>query len=111
MIELTGSLIILIGAIFLLLASIGIYRMPDSYDRIQTGTKATTLGMMLVFIGMIFFHPDWIWKMIVLIYFVILTNPVSSHALARAAHHYKIKQTKTTVVDHLETAKQQEVES
>ena len=107
MIEILGSLIILIGAIFLLLASLGIYRMPDSYDRIQTGTKATTLGMLLILLGITFYHPGWIWKMIVLMYFVLITNPVSSHALARAAHKYKICKTDSTVVDQLEEVEQQ----
>ena len=42
--ELIGSVVILLGSIFLLLAGLGVARMPDSYNRIQTGTKATTLG-------------------------------------------------------------------
>ena len=103
MTELIGSLVILIGALFLLLAAIGIVRMPDSYNRIQAGTKATTLGLILVLTGIAIYHPGWAWKLIVLIYFVLLSNPASSHALARAAHRRGICITDATVIDQLES--------
>ena len=101
MIELIGSLVILLGALFLLLAAIGIVRMPDSYNRIQAGTKATTLGLILVLSGLAVYHPGWAWKLIVLIYFVLLSNPASSHALARAAHRRGIGITSAAVIDQL----------
>ncbi len=103
MTELIGSLVILLGALFLLLASIGIVRMPDSYNRIQAGTKATTLGLILVLTGIAIYHPGWIWKLIILIYFVLLSNPASSHALARAAHRRGICITDAMVIDQLES--------
>lgn len=107
MTELIGSLVILVGALFLLLAAIGVVRMPDSYTRIQTGTKATTLGLMMVLAGIAIYHPGWVWKLIVLIYFVIISNPASSHALARAAHKRSIFKTSATVVDQLESYKRE----
>jgi multicomponent Na+:H+ antiporter subunit G len=76
--------------------------MPDTYNRIQTGTKATTLGTIMILVGLAFLHPSWTWKLIILIFFVMLTNPVSSHALARAVHAIGIRETTTTVIDRLE---------
>ena len=76
--------------------------MPDTYNRIQTGTKATTLGTILILIGLAFLHPAWTLKLIILIFFVMLTNPVSSHALARAAHSIGTAETESTVIDQLE---------
>ena len=105
--ELIGSLAILVGAIFLLLAAIGTVRMPDIYNRIQTGTKATTLGLIMVLTGVAIYHPGWTWKLIVLVYFVIISNPASSHALARAAHQRSIFKTSATVVDQLESYKKE----
>lgn len=105
--ELIGSLVILAGAIFLLLAAIGVVRMPDSYNRIQTGTKATTLGLILVLGGIAIYHPGWIWKLILLIYFVLLSNPASSHALARAAHRRSVFKMDAMVVDQLESFEKQ----
>ncbi len=87
MIEIIASIIILIGSLFLLLASIGLIRMPDIYNRMQAGTKATTLGSILIFIGFILYQPDNWTKYILLILFIFLTNPLASHALARAAHY------------------------
>jgi multicomponent Na+:H+ antiporter subunit G len=100
--ELLGSLIILTGSVFLFSAGLGVLRMPDSYNRIQTGTKASTLGTILVLLGLAVLHPAWTWKLLILIFFVLLTNPVSSHALARAAHAIHVEETESMIVDRLD---------
>jgi len=104
MTELLGSLFVLGGAVFLFSAGLGVLRMPDCYNRIQTGTKASTLGTILVLVGLAVYHPGWTWKLVMLIYFVMITNPVSSHALSRAAHAIGIPLTSATVTDKLEVA-------
>jgi multicomponent Na+:H+ antiporter subunit B len=86
MAELAGSIVILIGGVFLFSAGLGMLRMPDAFTRIQAGTKASTLGNTLVLVGIAFYHPDWGLKLLLIIYFVLMTNPISSHALAHAAH-------------------------
>ncbi len=102
MLELLGSVIVLVGSVFLFSAGLGVLRMPDSYNRIQTGTKASTLGTILVLLGLAVLHPAWTWKLLMLIFFVLLTNPVSSHALARAAHAIRVEEADSTVIDSLE---------
>lgn len=84
---LIGSIIVLIGSLFLLLAALGLVRMPDVYSRMQAGTKATTLGTLLVVAGFMFVEPAVWTKLLILGVFVFLTNPVSSHVLSRSAHH------------------------
>jgi len=69
--DLTGNILIIIGSFFLFSAGLGVLRMPDTYNRIQTGTKATTLGTILVLIGLAFLHPAWALKLFILIFFVI----------------------------------------
>ena len=96
-----GAIITLIGSLFLLLASIGIIRMPDLYNRMQTGTKATTLGAGLFLLGIGIDMPSWIGKILLLILFIMFTNPVSSHALARASHFIGMPLGKTDAVDEL----------
>ena len=93
----------MIGSIFLLLGALGLLRMPDVYNRMQAGTKATTLGSILFLSGIAvgFESAAVTWKIILLILFIIFTNPISSHALARAAHWAGIKLTERTVHDHL----------
>src|SRR5262245_53457047 len=106
MAELIGSILVLLGAVFLFSAGLGLVRMPDAYTRIQAGTKASTLGNMLVLAGLAVYHPGWTLKLLIIIYFVLMTNPVSSHALARAAHAIGIPMADETVTDALRDAKQ-----
>src|SRR5207344_1134468 len=100
------SILILLGAVFLFSAGLGMLRMPDVFTRIQAGTKASTLGNMLVLAGLAFYHPGWTLKLVIVIYFVLMTNPISSHALARAAHAIRSPMTPATMADALRDAKQ-----
>jgi len=99
--ELIGAILTLIGTLVLLVASIGLIRMPDVYNRLQVGTKASTLGTIFSLFGLVLVNPGWAGKLILLIFFVMMTNPVSSHVLARAAYFIKIPFTSRTVVDKL----------
>jgi multicomponent Na+:H+ antiporter subunit G len=99
--ELLGNLVILAGAVFLFSAGLGLLRMPDVYTRIQAGTKATTLGNVLVLAGVAIHHPGWTWRLALVIGFVLLSNPVSSHALSRAAWSWRTPMAPATVVDAL----------
>jgi len=88
--EILGLILIVLGSAFLFLGALGIYRMPDVYNRLQAGTKATTLGGMSLIIGVGLIQPDWFFKTLVIVVFIALSNPVSSHALARSAYKSKI---------------------
>jgi len=99
--QLIGAIITLLGAAFIFLGALGILRMPDVYNRMQAGTKASTLGSILSLIGIGMAIPGWLIKLLILIVFVIITNPISSHALARASHHSGIKLTRKSVRDDL----------
>lgn len=99
--ELVGGLISIAGSLLLFLAALGLVRMPDVYNRMQAGTKATTLGSMLFLIGVAVARPDWWAKILVLIVFIVFTNPISSHALARAAHFVGIPMSDRSVKDDL----------
>jgi multicomponent Na+:H+ antiporter subunit G len=75
--------------------------MPDVYNRIQAGTKASTLGSLLTLLGVGLYHTDWLLKIALLIIFVLISNPVSSHVLGRAAHFAGIPLSKRTHIDQL----------
>lgn len=83
--EITGYVLITFGSLFYLLGGLGIFRMPDVYNRLQAGTKATTLGSFSLILGVGFTHPEWLLKTIIIIAFIAITNPVGSSALARAS--------------------------
>ena len=96
-----GALVSLIGSIFLLLGALGVLRMPDLYNRMQAGTKTTTLGSMLTLLGIGIYHPAWLPQLLIIIAFIVITNPISTHALARAAHFAGIRPAEGTVTDEL----------
>lgn len=96
-----GAVITLIGSLFLLLASIGLIRMPDVYNRMQAGTKATTLGSLFVFLGLGIAQPSWAIRLIILALFIVFTNPISSHVMIRSAHHIGVPLAEQTVTDAL----------
>ncbi len=78
-----------VGAVFLFLGGLGILRMPDFYTRLQAGTKASTLGAMSTIIGIGFMQPEWFIKTLIIVVFIAIANPLSSHALARGSHKAK----------------------
>ncbi|SHH18096.1 monovalent cation/H(+) antiporter subunit G [Thermosipho atlanticus] len=94
-----GYILIGIGAFFYFLGGLGIFRMPDVYNRLQAGTKATTLGSFSVILGVGLVNFDFLPKALVIIAFIALTNPVGSSVLARASYLNGIKPTKKTKVD------------
>jgi multicomponent Na+:H+ antiporter subunit G len=86
-----GLFLILLGSIFLFLGALGIYRMPDLYNRLQAGTKASTLGAMSTITGVGLIHPQWFVKLFIIVLFIAFSNPLSSHALARASYRRGVK--------------------
>jgi len=112
--EIIGGVLILIGSLFLFLGGLGILRMPDVYNRIQAGTKATTLGAMSLLLGVGFLKldDDWTWmlKIVIIVIFIAFSNPISSHALARAMYKRKrypvIKSDQEDMDAYKEVAKQ-----
>ncbi len=80
-----GDILILIGALFMFLGSLGLLRMPDVYNRIQAGTKAVTLGSLAILLGVALIEPAWSVKLLLIALFILLTSPVGSSTIARAA--------------------------
>ncbi|KIM08479.1 MAG: hypothetical protein KU28_03525 [Sulfurovum sp. PC08-66] len=81
-----GFFIIFLGALLLIISAIGLLRMPDTITRMHAGTKASTLGSLLVILGAIFLDPSLWFKLSLLGLFILLTNPLSSSILARSSY-------------------------
>ena len=96
-----GDILILVGSVFLFLGALGILRLPDVYNRLQAGTKATTLGSIGLIIGIGFIEPSWFPKMLVIATFIMVGNPISSHALARASYKNGVPLWENSTVDAL----------
>lgn len=76
-----------LGCLLVLLASVGLLRMPDVYMRMQVASKASTLGAALVLTGAALGLGDdtAAVRTVVTIVFLCITMPVGAHLLGRAA--------------------------
>lgn len=77
-----------LGALLMLLASVGIFRMPDVFLRMSASSKAATLGVILIMLAVAihFGHVGITARAVGIVLFMILTGPVSAHMIARAAY-------------------------
>ncbi|MDJ0974122.1 MAG: monovalent cation/H(+) antiporter subunit G [Planctomycetota bacterium] len=74
------------GALFTLLAAVGVVRMPNVYARLSTTSKAAPFGIGLVLLGAALYARDGGFAVIAAAaaVFLALTSPIAAHALARA---------------------------
>ncbi|APT75562.1 cation:proton antiporter [Marinitoga sp. 1137] len=86
-----GYILMIIGALFYVLGGLGLYRMPDVYNRLQAATKATTLGTFSLVLGVGIVQPAWFIKTLLIVVFLTITNPVGSSVLAKASYIYGAK--------------------
>jgi multicomponent Na+:H+ antiporter subunit G len=86
MLHFIGTVLAFAGAASLIVSAIGIVRMPDIFSRMHAGTKASTLGILLIIAAAACFQPAWSLKLLLLALFVLMTNPLSSSALALASY-------------------------
>ncbi len=96
--------LVLIGAVFILLAGIGMVRFPDVYMRMHAATKAGTLGagVILIAVAVDAGQLDVTLKAIVGVLFLIITAPIGSHLLGRAAYCSGVPLAEASVIDELE---------
>lgn len=106
MTEAITSALLLAGSGFMLLAAIGLLRMPDLYMRMGTSTKATTLGLVCILIAVAVYSAEAsiVARVIATIVFVFLTTPVAAHVLGRAAYTVGVPLWDATTVDELRGA-------
>ncbi|MBL7197785.1 MAG: Na+/H+ antiporter subunit G [Candidatus Omnitrophica bacterium] len=107
MIDIIGTVFISVGLFFDFFGCLGLIRLPDVYNRLQASTKCVTFGTCSILFGaFLILGPTAAGvKSLVCIIFLVLTAPVSAHALARAAHMAGIKLWKKSVCDKYEEDK------
>jgi multicomponent Na+:H+ antiporter subunit G len=98
-VQLAGTIVTAVGTVFLFIGSLGVLRLPDVYNRLQAGTKCTTLGAFLTIIGVGITQPDWLPKTLLIALFILITNPISNHALGRASRKSSVPLCDRSVVD------------
>ena len=99
--ETIGSALIVIGLIFDFFGCLGLIRFPDVYTRLQAAAKCVTLGTCGILFGVFLFKGFTATgiKALLCLSFILLTAPVSAHALARGSYKFGVKPCKDMVID------------
>jgi multicomponent Na+:H+ antiporter subunit G len=102
--ELLAAALVLVGAVLMLLAGLGVVRMPDLFTRMQAATKAASLGSgtALLAVALHFDDLSVIIRALLAIAFIFLTAPISAHMIARAAYFMGVAIWERSVIDDLE---------
>ncbi|MGD7046266.1 monovalent cation/H(+) antiporter subunit G [Jeotgalibacillus proteolyticus] len=96
---------VLVGAFFSVVTAIGLIRLPDIYSRTHAASKSATLGVMCILIGtLLFFWTEeglFNSRVVLGIFFVLITAPVGGHLIARAAYNSGVKLWSKSIQDDL----------
>lgn len=95
--------LMIVGALFSLIAAIGLNRLPDLYTRMHAASKAGTVGsgLLLLAVGLHAADGATFGRALAGIVFFVLTAPISAHLLARAAHKVGYKPASVSVRDDM----------
>lgn len=101
--EQVSAMLLLVGGCFMLLASLGILRLPDLFMRLQAATKASTLGTACILLATAIHFQDLAvtTRAMLVIAFFVLTAPVGAHMIARAAYAVGVPLWEGSVADEL----------
>jgi multicomponent Na+:H+ antiporter subunit G len=79
-----------LGILVLMIAALGVWRLPDALSRQHAATKAATIAIGLVASGLMLYaswsgwDAGWLWRLSALLLSLLVTLPLASHGLARA---------------------------
>lgn len=86
-VDVLGWIFIASGSVFVIIGGIGLLRFPDFYSRIHAAGITDTMGAWLILVGLMFSAGLTLVtvKLVFLLFFLLMTSPLASHALAKAA--------------------------
>jgi multicomponent Na+:H+ antiporter subunit G len=101
--ELIVVLFVLCGTLLMVIAAIGLYRMPDIFMRMASTSKAATLGAVCIMVALGFFFPNLgaITRAFITVVFLFLTAPIAAHMIGRAAYTQRSQLWEETIIDEL----------
>jgi multicomponent Na+:H+ antiporter subunit G len=109
---LVALLLATVGVLLMLVAGLGLVRMPDLPTRMHASSKAGTLGAALVLAAAAVRLGDGgvAVRAAVVVLFMFLTAPVASHLIARAGYRAGVPLSDDTVIDELREARLSEAD-
>jgi multicomponent Na+:H+ antiporter subunit G len=99
-----GIGLMLVGAVFGLVAAIGVLRMPDIFLRMHASTKSATLGIAMIMLGasLYFNNLAVTARSLAVVVFLFTTAPVAAHMVGRAAYFSRVPLWSKTLGDDLQ---------
>lgn len=103
MAEIIAQILMFIGVFFTFVAALGVLRLPDLFMRMHANTKSATLGVGFIMLGAAVYFADITvtTRALAVVLFLLVTAPISSHLLARAAYFSGIPLWEKTLSDDL----------
>ncbi|QSP94656.1 monovalent cation/H(+) antiporter subunit G [Marinobacter salinisoli] len=101
--ELIVSVLLVSGASFVILAALGILRLPDLPTRMHASTKAGAMGAILIMsaVALHFSESTVVARAIAFIIFILLTTPIAAHVIGRAGYRTGAELWDGTIKDEL----------
>ncbi|MCH2181552.1 MAG: monovalent cation/H(+) antiporter subunit G [Mariniblastus sp.] len=86
-IDIASWVFLLLGSFFSIVGGIGIVRFPEFFSRLHAGGVTDTLGATLIVVGLLLQAGDGLIaiKLLMILFFLLVTSPTSCHALAKSA--------------------------
>lgn len=99
--DILTAIVVLAGGVFVFIAGLGIWRMPDLMIRMHASTKAGTLGVGLILaaVALSFAEMGTVSRAVAAIVFLLFTAPVAAHMIGRAAYRSGVPLWSGSVVD------------
>lgn len=78
---------LILGCIVIVVASLGVIRLPDFYTRTHAAGKVDTLGQMFIVLGLVTYSGFTLvsLKLLIILALIFMINPTASHFLGKAA--------------------------
>jgi multicomponent Na+:H+ antiporter subunit G len=101
--EAAVGILMLSGAFVIFVAGVGLARFPDFYMRTSATAKGVSMGSSLLLCGAALHFDDWgvTARALLVILFFVLTSPIASHRVARAAYRAGARLWEGTFMDEL----------
>lgn len=103
MIEWIIGFLMVLGSLFMLLAAVGILRLPDLPTRMHASTKAGAMGAIFIMTAVVLHFSTGIVfaRALAIVLFIIMTAPIAAHVIARAGYFVGVPLWRGTVKDEL----------
>jgi multicomponent Na+:H+ antiporter subunit G len=92
-VDILSWIFLVVGSLFIIVGGLGLLRLPDFYTRVHAASVTDTVGSWLVLVGLMLQAGLSLVtaKLVLVLIFLVLTSPLASHALTKAAFFHGVE--------------------